>query len=93
MNRSKKEQLKHHTPEDIEQIEIKQKVQRAADAKNFPELFDFMRDSIVEAEDRARGISPITKEERERIRIRLEKGEYPERLVPLALAELNLKER
>ena len=91
MNRYKKEQLKIFTPEQIRQIEANEKQQQFEDATNFPELYSFMYDSLVDISDRNNGISPMTKEFRAKMRERYERGDYPERLHNLVLMELNLK--
>ncbi len=91
MNRYKKELLKKYTPEEIKEIEIKEKKQAWEDGTNFPELYHFMYDSVWDKSDRDKGISPLTKEARAYIRERFERGDYPERLHHFALAELRLK--
>ena len=91
MNRYKKEQLKRFTPEQIRQIEANEKQQQFEDATNFPELFSFMYDSLVDISDRNNGISPMSKEFRAKMREKYERGDYPERLHNLVLMELNLK--
>ncbi len=91
MNRYKKEQLKRYTPEQIRQIEANEKQQQFEDATNFPELYSFMYDSLVDISDRNNGISPMSKEFRAKMRQRFERGDYPERLHNLVLMELNLK--
>ena len=93
MNRAKREQLKHHTQKEIDEMEARDKARRKEDAKNYPELFYFMLDSIVEYEDRQRGFSTLSTECRENIKRRIDQGEYPDHLKPLAIAELKLKER
>jgi hypothetical protein len=91
MNRYRKEQLKKYTPEEIEQMEAAEKKQHREDCKNFPELYSFIGDSSWDLNDRSKGISPMTKEFRAKMRERFNRGEYPERLHGLVWAELNLK--
>ena len=91
MNRYKKERLKKYTPEEIEQMDAEVAKQHREDCKNFPELYEFMGDSLVDISDRNKGISPMTKEFRAKMRQRFERGDYPERLHNLVLMELNLK--
>jgi hypothetical protein len=91
MNRYKKEQLKKYTPEQIKQLDANQMQQQFEDATNFPELYSFMYDSLVDISDRNNGISPMTKEFRAKMRERYERGDYPDRLHNLVLMELNLK--
>ncbi len=91
MNRYKKEQLKKYTPEEIEQMDAARSKQQQEDATNYPELYSFIGDSLWDRSDRSKGISPMTKEFREKMRVRYERGEYPERLHGLVLLELNLK--
>jgi hypothetical protein len=78
MNREKKERLKHHTQAEIDAIDAQFSKQHKEDVQNYPELFDFVYDSLVEIEDRRKGISPMGKEVREKIRQRLINGEYPQ---------------
>jgi hypothetical protein len=91
MNRYKKEQLKHYTPEQIKQLEANEKQQQFDDATKYPELYAFIYDSLVDISDRSKGISPMNKEFRAKMRARFERGEYPERLHGLVSAELNLR--
>ncbi len=91
MNRYKKEQLKLYTPDQIKQIEAAEKQRQSDDATKYPELYAFIYDSLWDISDRAKGISPMTKEFRAKMRERYERGEYPERLHGLVFAELNLK--
>ena len=91
MNRYKKERLKQYTPEQIQQIDAEARQQQWEDATTFPELFQEMSDSSWDASDRRKGISPMTKEFRAHMRMRYERGDYPERLHSFVLAELNLK--
>ena len=90
MNRYKKEQLKKYTPDQIRLLEADSKHLQWDDAASFPELFVFMYDSQWDMSDRRKGISPMSKEFRAHMRARYERGEYPERLHGLVLAELNL---
>ena len=92
MNRYKKEQLKIYTPEQIKQLDANQKQQQFEDATNFPELYLFMYDSLLDISDRSNGISPMTKEFLAKMREKYERGDYPERLHNLVLMELNLKD-
>ena len=91
MNRYKKEQLKKYTPDQIRQIDANEKQQQWEDATNFPELYSFIYDSTWDRSDRDKGISPMTKEFRAKMRERYERGEYPERLHLFVFAELDLK--
>ena len=91
MNRYKKERLKKYTPEEIMEQDRKSSQQQNEDATNFPELYSFMYDSLVDISDRNNGISPMSKEFRAKMRQRFERGDYPERLHNLVLMELNLK--
>jgi hypothetical protein len=91
MNREKKELLKKYTPEQIKQLDANRSQQQLEDATNFPELYYFMYDSLVDISDRNNGISPMSKEFRAKMRQRYERGDYPERLHNLVLMELNLK--
>ena len=92
MNRYKKEQLKRYTPEQIKQLDANQMQQQFEDATNYPELYSFMYDSLVDISDRSNGMSPMSKEFRVKMREKYERGDYPERLHNLVLMELNLKD-
>jgi hypothetical protein len=90
-NRYKREMLNKYTPEELEEIERKERKQQCEDGLNYPELYDFFYDSYTEMMMRKRGLSPLSKERRAYIRKRFENNEYPERLHGLVHAELNLK--
>lgn len=91
MNRYKKELLKKYTPQEIKEMEERQRKQQKEDALHFPELYSFMYDSSVDIADRKKGISPLSKSALNYIKKRYENGEYPKRLHGLVLMELNLK--
>lgn len=91
MNRWKKERLKKYTPEQIAQQDADERQQQYEDATNFPELYSFVHDSSWDIADRNKGISPLSLEARAYIRMRYERGDYPERLYGFVFAELNLK--
>jgi hypothetical protein len=92
-NKYNREMQKKYTPEELKEMRRKEAKQQVEDGTNYPELYDFMYDSLADMSDRKRGISPLSKERRDFIRRRFENNEYPERLHYLVFAELNLKDR
>lgn len=91
MNRYKKELLKKYTPQEIQELHDKNLSEQAEDVANFRELYSFCYDSSWDISDRKKGISPLSKEARDYIRTRYERGDYPERLHYLVMMELQLK--
>jgi hypothetical protein len=86
MNRAKKEEKRKHdearkglTEDEVFAIdledEINNKIEKLAGsihAEKFPEEYDFMYDSGVDAKERSRGINPMSQEYIEKIRIKRE---------------------
>jgi hypothetical protein len=93
MNRYMKERLKTATLDEIKKQDEEQGIQHREDVTKFPELFTQNLDDYYEMSLREKGISPLLKADRELIRNRLANGEYPQRLIGLAKAELALKDK
>jgi hypothetical protein len=93
MNRYMKERLKTATLDEIKKQDEEHGNQHREDVAKFPELFSQNLDDYYEMSLQAKGISPLPEVDRQLIKSRLTNGEYPNRLIGLAKAELALKNK
>ena len=87
MNKAKKEEARklretyeNLSPEELQEFERKQRIMALAKeihSEMFPEEYDFMMDSNADANDRRRGINPMSEEYTERVNARRKELDVP----------------
>ncbi len=87
MNKAKKEKARklreaheNLSPEELQEFERKQRIMALAKeihSEMFPEEYDFMMDSNADANDRRRGINPMSEEYTERVNARRKELDVP----------------